>query len=129
MPNCIETEGILLATFPYLQEGRIVKFFTPSGILSFFLKKLSHKKAGSHALLSPLSEMELHYFETKNKLFFLKDFSSLNLHLDLRKSFSHLQSAGKMAKALLNSQMPEKRAPFLYSLFSKYLQKFLLFLF
>ncbi len=114
-----KTEGIILQTVPYLSKGAIVKIFSPSGLISFFVKHISTKK---RSYLMPLSQIEIVY-RKKEGLYLALDLSLVNHNLELRHSFECMDAAGKMVKALITSQMQEKSAPDLYLLLDVYLKK------
>jgi len=114
-----KTEGVILQTVPYLSSGAIVKLFSPAGLLSFFVKRISTKK---RSYLMPLTQIEVVY-RKKNGLHSVLDLSLINHHMELRHSLECMDASGKMAKALADSQMQEKSAPDLYRLLDAYLKR------
>ncbi len=111
----IKTEGIILKMIPYKDHHRIIQILTPdSGILSLLAKGVSKPKM--QALLSPLTQLEIVYRKKGSDLFFFKEGFVIEHHHFLRERWDLLESAGKIASALLQSQFPEKAAPDLYRL-------------
>ena len=111
----IKTEGIILKMIPYKDHHRVVQMLTPdSGILSLLAKGVSKPKMQS--LLSPLTHLEVVYRKKGSDLCFFKEGSVIESHHFLRARWDLLESAGKMAGALLQTQFPEKAAPNLYRL-------------
>ena len=111
----IKTEGIILKMIPYKDHHRIVQILTPdSGILSLLAKGVSRPKM--QALLSPLTQLEVVYRKKGSDLCFFKEGFVIEHHHFLRQRWELLESAGKIAGALLQSQFPEKAAPGLYRL-------------
>jgi DNA repair protein RecO (recombination protein O) len=115
-------EGIILRTTPFKERDRVVTLFTPQlGMISLLAKKISTTE--KMALFSPFSLIEVHLFKKKSDLYLLKDASLLSDHLFLREKWLLLEAAGKMAQALLYSQLPCKAAPLLYALFKSCLKQ------
>ncbi len=111
----IKTEGIILRATPYKDHHRIMQILTPdSGILSLMAKGVSKPKLQS--LLSPLTQLEVVYRKKGSDLCFFKEGFVIEHHHFLRESWQLLESAGKIAGAVLQSQFPEKAAPDLYRL-------------
>jgi DNA repair protein RecO (recombination protein O) len=111
----IKTEGIILKMIPYKDHHRIIQIFTPdSGIISLLAKGVSRPKM--QALLSPLTQLEIVYRKKGSDLCFFKEGFVIEHHHFLRERWDLLESAGKIASALLQSQFPEKAAPDLYKL-------------
>lgn len=100
---------------PYKDHHRIIQILTPdSGILSLMAKGVSKPKMQS--LLSPLTQLEIVYRKKGSDLCFFKEGIVIEHHHFLRGSWQLLESAGKIAGAILSSQFPEKAAPDLYRL-------------
>ena len=111
----IKTEGIILKMVPYKDHHRIMQILTPdSGILSLMAKGVSKPKLQS--LLSPLTQLEVVYRKKGSDLCFFKEGFVIEHHHFLRERWDLLESAGKIAGAVLRSQFPEKAAPDLYRL-------------
>ena len=111
----IKTEGIILKMIPYKDHHRIMQILTPDcGILSLMAKGVSKPKLQS--LLSPLTQLEVVYRKKGSDLCFFKEGFVIEHHHFLRESWQLLESAGKMANAILHSQFPEKASPDLYRL-------------
>lgn len=118
------TEGIILSSIPYLKGSRILKVFTrDAGLISVMAGIRKH----SAPLESPLTSFEVVYRKKNSDLYHLIDAKILDTGLDLRKSYDHLMAAGALAKSLLASQLPGRKAPILYELFHVYLRKIPLF--
>ena len=110
-----KTEGIILKMIPYKDHHRIIQILTPdSGIISLLAKGVSRPKM--QALLSPLTQLEIVYRKKGSDLYFFKEGFVIEHHHFLRERWDLLESAGKIASALLHSQFPEKAAPDLYLL-------------
>jgi len=111
----IKTEGIILRVIPFKETHRIVTLFSQeAGIISLLAKKISTPE--KLALLSPFSRIEVIYRKGHSELFSFKDGTLLSHHLFLREKWDYMENAGKMAQAILQSQLPGKPAPLLYSL-------------
>lgn len=125
----LTAEGIVLRSFVYKEKERILTLFTKEfGLVSIIVKRLSTKNYGMLALVSPLSCGEFIFTKGNNDrgnsdLYRFYDGTLLDEHLFLRTDWRHLETAGALAMALLHSQMPEKPAPLLYSLFVSYLKQ------
>ncbi len=109
-----KTEGLLLQSIPYLGTQTILKVFTPElGLLSLIVKK---------GIFQPFCIGEWVYIEKTQGLYPLKDASVFEHFLELRTSFAILSAAGKIGRALLQSQLPGKGGG-LYALAIAYLKK------
>jgi DNA repair protein RecO (recombination protein O) len=119
-----KTEGVTLKAVPYKDGEKILSVFSKeNGLATFIIKKLSLKKPEllNGANLFCLSEFV--YLKGQREIYFLKDLTLLNSHLFLREDLSYIEQAALMARALCDSQLPNKKAPELYELFKKYLLK------
>lgn len=115
-------EGIVLRITPYKDRHRIVTLFSPqTGMVSLLAKRVSTPE--KMVLLSPFSCIEAVIFKKQSDLYSFKDGSLLEDHLFLRKKWSCLEIAGKMAQILLHSQLPGKSSPLLYALFKACLKQ------
>jgi DNA repair protein RecO (recombination protein O) len=111
----IKTEGIILKITPYKDHQRIIQILTrDSGIVSLMAMGVSKPKIQS--LLSPLTQLEVIYRKKGSGFCVFKEGSVIEHHHFLRERWDLLESAGKMAGATLQSQLPEKAAPDLYRL-------------
>lgn len=116
-------EGIVLKSIPFKESDRILSVFTPNrGIISLFVKRLSKSRPSMVNLTSPLCRGEFVFRKGRSDLYRFIDGTIVDLHLSLRRSYKHLQCAGKMLNAILTSQMPGKSAPALYALLVTYLK-------
>jgi DNA repair protein RecO (recombination protein O) len=115
-----KTEGIVLRSFPYRENERILTVFTQdSGLISLIVKRLSSSLL---SLASPFCRSEFIYRKGKTDLFRFLDGTPIDYHLFLRDKLSHLDSASALAQGILSSQMPLKPAPALYALLLSYLK-------
>jgi DNA repair protein RecO (recombination protein O) len=109
-----KTEGLLLQSIPYLGTQTILKIFTPEqGLLSLIVKK---------GIFQPFCIGEWVYIEKAQGLYPLKDASIFEYFVELRNDFKTLSSAGKIGRALLQSQLPGKGGN-LYALAVAYFKK------
>lgn len=119
-----KTEGIVLKTVPFKESDRILSLFTPDqGIISLYVRNLSKKKPAFVNLTTPFCQAEYLFRKGRSDLHHFHDGTILDLHLPIRRSYRHLESAGKMLRAILKSQMPGKESPGLYHLLISYLKK------
>lgn len=117
-------EGIILHSFEYKEQERIVSIFTHhSGIISVIVKQLSKKNLTLVNLTTPFCQSEFIYRKGKSDLYRFIDGTILDSHLSIRQSLSHLQYGGKMLQAIRSTQFPGKPAPFLYQLLLSYIKK------
>lgn len=117
-------EGIILKSTDYKESNRILSIFTPhAGIISVIVKRISKKKPTLINLTSPLCRAEFVYRKGRSQLYSFIDGTILDLHLPLRHSYKHLQTAGNMLSAIATTQFPEKPVPVLYHLLLSYLKK------
>jgi len=116
-----KTNAIVLRKVPYKENSIILTLFSEKeGLLSLFVKHTGKKHA---AIFNPLSEAEFVYRSKNTEQYFFVDASIIDLHLSLRNSLDSLETASKMVKHILKTQLPGKPAPRLYLLFSLYLKK------
>ena len=109
-----KTPGLLLQAIPYLGQKKILKVFTPLGLISLFAKT---------SQLTPFCIAEWVYQKTEKELYPLSDTTLLDPLSELRQSYNLLTAAGTMAKDLLRSQLPNKGSPELYQLACLYFKK------
>jgi DNA repair protein RecO len=120
-----KTEGIVLHSFAFQENSRILKIFSPDlGIFSLIVKNISLKKPLLLSLTTPFSHAEFVYKKGKNDLLLFTDGSLIDNHLFLRQDFDLLHAASKMNKCLLDSQWAYKKSPALFVLFKNYLKAF-----
>jgi recombinational DNA repair protein (RecF pathway) len=96
-------EGILLKSTPYLGHQKILQVLFSTGELGGLITK---NKALS-PLTTPFLKAEWIY-QRKNSLFLVVDGTVLDDFAFLKRNYSAIQAAGKMAQAILFSQMPGK---------------------
>lgn len=110
--------GILLQAIPYLGSQRILKVFTlDEGLVSLI------SKSNKHTALAPFCIAEWVYKKGQKEIHTLTDGTLIDGLLELRNHYATLCAAGAMAKDLLTTQFPGKKAPALYTLFNAYLKK------
>ncbi|MBS0653333.1 MAG: DNA repair protein RecO [Verrucomicrobia bacterium] len=123
-----KAEGIVLRAFDYKDRQRIITVFTQeSGIISLIIKGISKKNFRLLSLSTPFSQVEVHFKKGKTDLFRYVDGTIIDEHLRLREQYAYLQTAGGLAQAILQSQLPGKPAPSLYLLFRSFLKQVPLF--
>ena len=114
------SEGIVLKTFDYKENERIVTIFTESdGVVALIAKNVKNKIA----ITTPFCQAEFLFTKGKSDLFKFQDGTILDDHHYLRQNLSHLQAAAEMLKIILKSQLPGKPAPKLYALLLAYLRQ------
>ena len=119
-----KTEGIVLKAIPFKENDRILSLFTPDrGVMSLYVRGLSKKKPALVNLTTPLCRAEYHFRKGRSDLYRFIDGTILDLHLPMRRSYHHLEYAGKMLQAILKAQMPGKKSEGLYYLLISYLKK------
>jgi DNA repair protein RecO (recombination protein O) len=117
-------EGIVLKAIPFKESDRILSIFTPDrGIISLFVKRISKSRPAMVNLTTPLCRAEFVFRKGRSDLYRFIDGSILDLHLNLRQSYKHLEYGAKMLGAISTSQMPGKAAPSLYLLLLTYLKQ------
>ncbi len=87
-------------------------------MISMIIKGLSSKKLFKLPFCESFCEVELVLSKKNGDLYTFHEGSIIDLHLPLRDNLRHLYTASSMTRAILDSQLPEKPAPLLYSLFS-----------
>jgi DNA repair protein RecO (recombination protein O) len=118
-----KTEGIVLRSLDYQDHQRILTVFTEShGMISLITKNISQRHPSFLTITTPFCQAEFLYVKKQSDLYRLRDSTVLDEHLSLRNQFAYLQTAGCLVQALLQSQLPGKPAPQLYTLFSSYLK-------
>src|SRR5579872_5211940 len=119
-----KTEGIVLRCMPFKENARILTLITlHSGLINIIVKKISRRTPHLLSLTTPFSQGEFFYTKRNSDLFQFQEGSLIEEHLFLRNKLSFLKTAGQMAQALLQGQLPGKPAPLLYALFSSYLKQ------
>ncbi len=117
-----KTQGIALKSVPYKDGKRIVTIFAENrGLITLFAKKLSLKRLSLLNGLNLFALSEFVYLKGKSDLFYLKDLSLIQGHYFLREDLKYIEQASLMAKTLVISQLPNKKAPLLYALLKNYL--------
>lgn len=120
----LQTEAIVLKSVEYKESKRILTLFTENyGLLSLICYGVSRKNPRLFELTSPMAHVEVFFEKTKGELYRLKEGKSLDSFLPIRSSFASMEAAGKMLRAICDSQLPEKPAPALFHLLLKYLQR------
>jgi|JI10StandDraft_1071094.scaffolds.fasta_scaffold12071_2 DNA repair protein RecO (recombination protein O) len=119
-----KVEGIVLKTVPFKENDRILTLYTPQqGVMSLYVQGLSKKKPALTNLATPLCRGEYLFRKGRSDLHKFFDGTILDLHLPLRKSYTHLQVGGKILQTIHETQLPGKSSPALYALLVSYLKK------
>ncbi|MBM3200883.1 MAG: DNA repair protein RecO [Chlamydiae bacterium] len=120
----IATSGITLRTILLKEDDqRIVTLFTREmGIASFVAKKIDAKDQTKKILTSLLIKAEFVLSKTKSDLCKLIEGKIEDPYLHLRENLASLQAAGKMANAILLTQLPGRPQKKLFDLLAAYLQ-------
>lgn len=117
-------EGIVLKSIPFRECDRILHLFTAEkGVIALFAKRISTKCPLKINLTSSLCRAKFIFQKRRSDLYYLIDGTIIDLHLGLRRSYTHLQVGGKMLQLIFTSQMPGKSVPSLYALLVAYLQQ------
>ena|SRR3990167_3886792 len=117
------TQGIVLRAIPFKDNQKIATVFTQDlGLISMLLKKAS-PRSGLLSFTETFCEAEFVLQESRSDLFLFCEGDIYNLHLDLRTTLSHLQTASCMTQGILRSQFPKKPTPALYKLLSSFLHR------
>lgn len=115
-----KTKGIVLKAIPLKDRQKILTVFSQDlGICSILLKNISTKKA---IFTNLFCEAEFVFSKKNSDLLLFQEGSIVDLHLPLRNSLRALQTAGSIAKAVLENQFPGRASPALYALFSSFLK-------
>lgn len=118
------TEGIVLRAIPFKENDRILTVFSPDkGIFSLYVRGLSKNKTTLSNLCSPFCKGEFVFRKGRNDLHRFVDGTILDLHLELRTSYRHMECGGKMLQAIRETQLPGKGAEGLYRLLQTFLKK------
>lgn len=115
------SEGITLKSTAYGENKILTIFSEEMGIISLTASGLLLKKFT--ILTNPFCISTFTYKKSKGDIFYLTDGKLLDHLLFLRSSLAFLQTAATLAKCILDSQLPNKKAPLLYRLLKTYLQK------
>ena len=115
-------EGIVVKSFNYQENKRIITIFTEDGLLSL-VAKVYQNNPSSNLLTTPLCVGEFFYKKSSSQLHTLKEGSVFSSYRSYNTSYPHLETAFSFLETLLSSQMPEKPAPLLYRLLKLYLEK------
>ncbi len=112
-----KSPGLLLQSIPYLGQQKILKVLTPEqGLLSLLCKSSRHPT-------TPFCIAEWVYRKTQREIYPLIDATLLDSLDPLKESYEVLSAAGSIARDLLQTQLPHKKASELYSLTCAYLKK------
>ncbi len=116
-------EGIVLSALPFKEHDKILTLFTESGLIKLFVKGSRKLNLQKNALCTPFTRGTYIYLPRPNSLHRFTDGTILDQHLFLRDSLDRLQTAEKMAQAVISTQWQNKPSPQLYHLFSLFLEK------
>ncbi len=103
-----KAEGIVLRSQEFQERKRIISLLTPSsGLIQMIVKGLSERRPHLFALTTPFTLGEYHYWEGRSSLYQFTEGAVLDEQLYLREKLSYLETAGAMAKWLLDHLLPE----------------------
>lgn len=117
----IRTEGIVLSSNRLREREQLLRIFTPlEGVVacSFYPKKTSQP--------NPLSRVEVLLTQKQDGFFQCQELITISLYLELRKTFTRLQAAAQILRAIEVSQWKQHPAPHLYKLLVSYLEEMVL---
>ncbi len=101
-----KTPGILLHSFSYLGQKKILKVLTQDhGLLTFMAKSARFPT-------TPFCIAEWVFLKGQKEIYSLTDATLLDPLLELRQDYKVLSSAAILAQDLLQTQMPNKKGPF-----------------
>jgi hypothetical protein len=106
-------EGIVLKAINHKDQERIITLFTRQhGLMSLIVKRIKNYMM----LTTPLCHAEFIYTKGRSELYRFQDGTVIDGLIQLRNHLRHLQAAGDMVQAILQSQLPGKPSPKLYEL-------------
>ncbi|MCB1110669.1 MAG: DNA repair protein RecO, partial [Chlamydiia bacterium] len=118
-----QVEGVVLRATPFKEKDRILTLLTPDrGVMNLYVRGLSKAKPTGVSLTTPLCRGEFVFKKGRTDLYHFIDGTILDLHLPLRRSYAHLDVAGKIVQALLKTQLPGKDSHALYQLLIAFLK-------
>ena len=121
-PIC--TEGIVIKSIDFRDSDRIITVFSRDhGLIKLMVRRARLQKKSPMAVTVPLACAEFIYTQRKGEIFPFKEGSLIAANLQLRCSYSHLESACRLIRLLEESQEPGKPAPQLYQLLRYLLSK------
>lgn len=119
-----KTQCITLQATPFKERQSIISVYTKEqGIVSLIIKGISEKNTTFLSLTTPFCFADIIYRKSRSDIYQLHDATILCENLFLRKELSFINTAYILAKAILDSQMPHKKACSLYALLESYLKK------
>lgn len=110
-------EGIVLQAKEYKERERLVILFTPLGVLHLIVKGV---RRGNLMWVEPFAHGEYHVRRGRSDLFTCKEGTLWDAHHEFRNDWTSLRTAGALAQAILQSQLPGKESPSLFSLYRAY---------
>lgn len=120
-PKSITEKGLIIKSYEYQPNKRIIYFFTQKGELIILYTSHSAKKWQQLSYLIPLTEVEATYFSSRNSdSFYLQEAAILSQTDLYQQTFDYIEVIGKIAATILHSQMPGKLSPLLYALCTSY---------
>lgn len=120
----LREEGIILKTIPFRDYDLILVIFTAqAGLIKVFCKGARSKKRGIEGVCNPLTGVEVIYVEGKGELFSCHEISLRESYRQLRESFSAIEAACELLRAIEVSQLVGKSVPRLYESLVRYLKK------
>jgi len=116
-----EKEGIVLKSFPYQENKRIISLFTEEGLFQL-LVRLSKTSNHLNALTTPLAHGLFIYKTKASQLHEFQEASLISSHDRYLRSYTHLESAQLLTHIVLVSHLTGKPTPLLYRLLWLYLK-------
>ena len=118
-----KSQSITLKVFPYKDSSKIVNLFTKDfGLISVIIYGIGKKMNNLQAICNLFTQSEIIIQESHSDLFILKDTSIIDQNLHLRNNFTDLKIAGKISKAVLDSNLPFNKSKPLFLLLEKFLK-------
>lgn len=102
-----KAEGIVLRSQEFQEKKRIISLLTSSsGLIQLVVAGLSERRSHLFALTTPFTIGEYHYWEGRSNLYRFTEGTVLDEQLFLREKLAYLETAGAMAKWLLDYLLP-----------------------
>lgn len=114
-------QGLIIKTTPYRESDHILTIFTKEqGLISLFCKK---KNRPNVSFISPLVQAEFVIRQGKGELYLCEEISLIDSFLKIREKIESFEAAFQILRLILDSQLPHKPAPQLYTLLIRYFQE------
>jgi recombinational DNA repair protein (RecF pathway) len=117
--------GIVLKTISFKDNQRIISVFTKDhGLIRLIVKGLRAGRSYAISITSPLTMIEVTFKRARfGEIGFFREAALVESYAKLKNEYYNLNTAGKMVRAILYSQIYEKAAPSLFLLLHAYLNK------